>query len=150
MELSKIKLMNLGNNLNPDQKPQQLETLANELRAIAQNAQGDCLALLAILRTLEALHQEIRDTLFLAALPDNRQNLYALLREIESESGWPYIPRMKLQVLLNQWAGELENAKRPIDIVEMPAAKTEETSTHSEQMFPNFLKSSQDETDLKD
>jgi hypothetical protein len=30
-------------------------------------------------------------------LPDNRQALYSLLKEIESKGGWPYIERMRLQ-----------------------------------------------------
>jgi hypothetical protein len=33
-------------------------------------------------------------------LPDNRQALYSLLRDIEAEGGWPYIERMRLQAFL--------------------------------------------------
>ncbi|MBF2067213.1 MAG: hypothetical protein IGS39_22775 [Calothrix sp. C42_A2020_038] len=62
--------------------------------------QGDAIQLLALLRQLEALHREIRDGAFQASLPENRQALYALLREIESEGGWPYIERMRLQTFL--------------------------------------------------
>ncbi len=60
----------------------------------------DVIAILALLRKLEALHREIRDTVFQENLPQNRQHLYALLREIEAEGGWPYIERMRLKSLL--------------------------------------------------
>ena len=74
-----------------------LETLEASLQTLAQDHEGDAIALLALLRRLEATHIHIRDTLFQAALPNNRQRLYALLKDIEVEGGWPYIPRMKLQ-----------------------------------------------------
>lgn len=74
--------------------------IAQVARATAQSHEGDCLTLLALLRLLESLHREISDTFFQAALPTNRQALYALLRDIEAEGGWPYIHRMKLQALL--------------------------------------------------
>lgn len=70
--------------------------------AIAQEHGDDSLALLTILRKLESLHQQIRDSLFQRALPDNRQSLYNLLRDIEAEGGWPYIYRIKLQGLLEK------------------------------------------------
>jgi hypothetical protein len=78
----------------------QIETL---VQTLAQSSQGDCLALLALLRLLERLHRDVRDGLFQQALPSNRQHLYQLLRSIETEGGWPYIHRMKLQTLLDQW-----------------------------------------------
>ena len=37
---------------------------------------------------------------FRDALPDNRQRLYRLLKDIEQEGGWPYIKRMQLLALL--------------------------------------------------
>lgn len=80
----------------------QLDTLAALVRTIAAHHQGQELELLSLLRRLEALHQEIRDGLFQAALPENRQALYALLRDIEAEGGWPYIHRMKLQAFLKK------------------------------------------------
>jgi len=58
------------------------------------------LALLELLRLLDTLHFEIRDTLFREALPDNRQRLYRLLKDIEQQGGWPYIKRMHLRALL--------------------------------------------------
>ncbi len=56
--------------------------------------------LLAILRTLEELHRHIREDFFQPALPQSRHSLYSLLMEIESQGGWPYIERMRLQDLL--------------------------------------------------
>ena len=79
----------------------QLEAISTLVRETADRSPGDAIALLALLRTLEALHREICDLHFQPALPNNRQALYALLRDIESEGGWPYIPRMKLQAVLN-------------------------------------------------
>lgn len=77
-----------------------LQVITVTVEQIAQTYQGNPLALLGLLRVLEALHREIRDSLFQEALPTNRQALHNLLRDIESEGGWPYIPRMKLQFLL--------------------------------------------------
>lgn len=78
----------------------ELQAIATAVRTLAQSCQGDSLALLALLRCLEELHRELRDGLFQSALPDNRQALYKLLKDIETEGGWPYIERMKLQSLL--------------------------------------------------
>ncbi|MFK8185549.1 MAG: hypothetical protein AB8B99_19405 [Phormidesmis sp.] len=77
-----------------------LKQLTGVIRTLAEQREGDCLALLALLRQLNDLHYEIRETLFRDALPDNRQRLYRLLKDIEQEGGWPYIPRMKLLALL--------------------------------------------------
>lgn len=89
-----------------DAKSVEKEKLALKLQAIAtvvhdasQVCQGDTIGLLALLRQLEQLHREIRDGVFQESLPDNRQALYALLKDIESEGGWPYIERMRLQAL---------------------------------------------------
>jgi hypothetical protein len=78
----------------------ELQDIAPAIRALAQNFQGDSLALVSLLRHLEEIHREIREGLFQASLPDNRQALYKLLKDIETEGGWPYIERMKLQALL--------------------------------------------------
>ncbi len=77
-----------------------LEKIAATTHLVAEQHRGHSLELLAVLRMLERLHQEIRDGLFQDSLPDNRQALYALLRDIETSGGWPYIRRMKLQALL--------------------------------------------------
>jgi hypothetical protein len=73
--------------------------ITQEIRDIAARSAGDVLALLHLLRTLEQLHHEIQEGYFQAALPDSRQSLYALLRDIEENGGWPYIQRFKLQAL---------------------------------------------------
>lgn len=76
------------------------DQVTQRVRAIAKESQGDGIALLALLRVLEALHREIREGLFQESLPSNRQALYALLRDIEASGGWPYIHRMRLQEFL--------------------------------------------------
>ncbi len=77
-----------------------LSQLVEVVHAAAQSRKGDSIELLTLLRLLDELHYEIRDTLFREALPDNRQHLYRLLKDIEQEGGWPYITRMKLTALL--------------------------------------------------
>ncbi len=83
-----------------------LEAIAALVQTAAQHRQGDSLELLALLRLLERLHQDVRDNLFQKSLPDNRQALYALLKDIEADGGWPYIHRMKLQEFLRQLSAE--------------------------------------------
>jgi hypothetical protein len=92
--------MNKGMKLQPGQLEFELQSIATAVSALAGRCQGDSLALLALLRRLEELHRTIRDGMFQASLPDNRQALYALLKDIESEGGWPYIERMRLQPFL--------------------------------------------------
>lgn len=82
-----------------DLKPE-LQAIAQTVRTVAQKCQGNCLTLLALLRTLEQVHREIQEGMFQSSLPDNRQALYALLKDIEEEGGWPYIDRMRLRSLL--------------------------------------------------
>ncbi len=95
----------------------QLSSIVEMTQTMAQEREGDVLALLALLRTLETCHKEIRDSLFQEAFPTNRQRLYSLLRDIESNGGWPYIPRMKLHQLLQYLealpAGTSDSAEPP-------------------------------------
>ena len=105
--------MNSGAKLESGQLQLELQGLATDIRALAQSCKGDSMAILALLRALETLHQEIRDGLFQESLPDNRQALYALLKKVEAESGWPYIPRKPLRSLLVNLTGELEGAAAP-------------------------------------
>jgi hypothetical protein len=79
--------------------PRQIEEIANEILEIADRWKGDPIALLHLLRSLEQVHHSIQDDYFQSALPDSRQALYALLRDIEENGGWPYIQRWKLQEL---------------------------------------------------
>ena len=81
-----------------------LQSLADSVKAITENHQDDPMAILAILRTLESLHQELREGSFQQTLPDNRQELYNLLKDIETKGGWPYIPRLRLHYLLENWS----------------------------------------------
>ena len=106
----------LEKGLSMGEKETRLEHLQNDLGAIAttvkktaQECQGNNLKLLALLRLLESLHQEIRDGLFQDSLPDNRQALYALLKDIENNGGWPHIYRMQLQSFLGNLIPEEEH-----------------------------------------
>jgi ABC-type transporter Mla subunit MlaD len=76
-----------------------LERIANEIHDLADRDRTDPIALLQLLRTLEHLHREIQQDYFQSALPNSRQALYTLLRDIEENGGWPYIQRWKLQAL---------------------------------------------------
>ncbi|MBW4581500.1 MAG: hypothetical protein KME42_18170 [Tildeniella nuda ZEHNDER 1965/U140] len=91
-----------------------LQSLCDTIRNLASSRQGDSLALLSLLRMLEGLHQEIRDSLFQDSLPDNRQALYSLLKDIEASGGWPYIHRMKLRSLLSNFQDLSEDELRAI------------------------------------
>ncbi|HIK28972.1 MAG: hypothetical protein N3E45_05100 [Oscillatoriaceae bacterium SKW80] len=114
--------MRCSNDFDTEQFQQALETLTADIRALASGCQGNTLAILALLRSLEAIHQEIRDTLFLNSLPDNRQDLYALLRDIETAGGWPHIPRMRLRSLLVNLASEIANADKSDESISSPAS----------------------------
>jgi hypothetical protein len=92
--------MSNDNNFASGQFSSKLQTIATAVHNAAQACQGDTITLLALLRQLEQLHREIRDGVFQESLPDNRQRLYSLLKDIESEGGWPYIERMRLQAFL--------------------------------------------------
>jgi hypothetical protein len=87
-----------------------LSQIAQAVRSAAQIREGDVLALLELLRLLDELHADIRDTLFRDALPNNRQRLYRLLRDIEQQGGWPYIKRMKLIALLEHLEEDAEKS----------------------------------------
>ncbi len=78
----------------------QLQEISTFVQTVVREYDGDVQNLLAVLRTLEVLHRQIRDDLFEPSLPNTRKDLYPLLRDIEESGGWPYIERMKLQELL--------------------------------------------------
>ena len=78
----------------------ELQAIATAVHDVASLSQGDTIALLSLLRHLEQLHRDIRDSAFQESLPDNRQKLYSLLKDIEAEGGWPYIERMRLKAFL--------------------------------------------------
>ncbi|WOD41430.1 hypothetical protein [Nodosilinea sp. E11] len=80
--------------------PEDLDQISQLIDQAAIKRKAASTDLLALLRLLEQHHRDICETLFYDALPDNRQHLYAMLRDIEINGGWPYIQRMKLQALL--------------------------------------------------
>lgn len=88
-------------NWQPEQS--ELQQIVITVLSLADKCRGDNLALLALLRQLEQLHREIRDGMFQESLPDNRQALYALLKDIETTGGWPYIERFRIHQLLANW-----------------------------------------------
>ncbi|MBE9128814.1 MULTISPECIES: hypothetical protein [unclassified Coleofasciculus] len=81
-----------------------LQTLKADIGALAKSYEEDSLALLALLRTLEQSHRDIRENLFQGSLPRNRRVFYALLKDIEESGGWPYIERMKLRTILESFS----------------------------------------------
>lgn len=92
--------MNNNKGVASENLSEQLQTIATAVHDAASSSQGDAIALLTLLRHLEQLHRDIRDNAFQESLPDNRQKLYSLLKDIESEGGWPYIERMRLKAFL--------------------------------------------------
>jgi hypothetical protein len=101
--------MNHDKNLVSRDLSSQLEAISKAVADVAQDCEGDVIAILALLRHLEQLHTKIRDGIFQENLPDNRQRLYSLLKDIESEGGWPYIARMRLQAFLVNLSEEVNN-----------------------------------------
>ena len=92
--------MNDNKNMESGKLPCKLQAIATVVSDAVLSCQGDTVALLALLRQLEQLHRELRDGVFQESLPVNRRQLYSLLKDIESEGGWPYIERMRLQAFL--------------------------------------------------
>src|ERR671932_1405839 len=93
--------MNRENDSDSRQMEIELQAITTNIRTLANRQGGNSRALLALLRTLEHTHREIHENLFQASLPGNRQELYALLKDIEETGGWPYIERMRLRSLLS-------------------------------------------------
>ncbi|MBW4538854.1 MAG: hypothetical protein KME43_06845 [Myxacorys chilensis ATA2-1-KO14] len=84
----------------------ELEQIRKSVKQIAGESRGETLELLSLLRFLESLHREISEGLFQDSLPNNRQALYALLKDIEANGGWPYICRMRIQAFLKNLEGD--------------------------------------------
>jgi hypothetical protein len=85
------------------------------LHRLIDKSQADPVALLKILRFLESLHNEVRELHFQPALPIHRHELYAMLREVEAQGGWPYIPRMQLREILSHEAQALGSPAEEVD-----------------------------------
>lgn len=98
-----------GTDVNSGLGTGDLQAISDTLRELADDCREDTLALLQLLRMLEAVHREIREGLFQQSLPANRQDLYNLLRDIEASGGWPYINRMKLRSLLMNLTADSTN-----------------------------------------
>lgn len=82
--------------------PEELTDVYKALMALAQERQDDCVGLLELLRFLETLHGQIRDNYYVSSLPQNRGELYALLKEMEDRDGWPLLPRTETRSLLRR------------------------------------------------
>lgn len=74
-----------------------LQEIVTLVETVCQSCGSDSDRLLALLRTLESLHRQIRTEKFEPSLPNTRKDLYDFLREVEESGGWPYIERGKLQ-----------------------------------------------------
>lgn len=98
--------MNKGIENESGQSLSDWQDVAEAIRALAGEHEGNPTELLALLRSLESLHEELREGLFQESLPNNRQRLYNLIKEIEANGGWPYIPRMKLRSLFKNFQAE--------------------------------------------
>lgn len=95
--------------------PTDLTELVQSVHTMAQSRAGNVIALLALLRLIDELHYEVRDTLFHEALPNGRQQLYQLLRDIEQNGGWPHIKRMRLTDLLDHLEEELNEVDEAVE-----------------------------------
>lgn len=98
--------MNGNRQLNEESLAAEMQVICTTILNLAKEYQGEGLALLSLLRSLENLHRTINEELFQTSLPNNRHELYNFLRDIEETGGWPYIERMKLQALLKNFEPE--------------------------------------------
>ncbi len=98
--------------LNPSKGsfPASLEEIVTRVNIASTQCNNDPQRLLELLRTLEALHSDIRVNLLEPSLPNSRNDLYELLRDIDETGGWPYITRMKLRAFLQNLPPEVENS----------------------------------------
>lgn len=91
-------------NLENSPSSQPFQEMVAMVQTLASDCHGDTQDLLSLLRTLEALHRQIRLNLFEPSLPNTRKELYEILRDIDESGGWPYIERMKLQKFLQNFS----------------------------------------------
>ncbi|XTZ19516.1 MAG: hypothetical protein ACQZ3M_06840 [cyanobacterium endosymbiont of Rhopalodia fuxianensis] len=82
---------------------QRFQEMVDIVETLGSDCKGNTYDLLSLLRILETLHRQIRSDLFEPSLPNTRENLYEVLKDIEETGGWPYIERMKLQKFLEHW-----------------------------------------------
>jgi hypothetical protein len=97
----------------PDRQKNPPDLSIEEINAavwtLAEKYQDDTFELLGLLRDLEQLHRQIRVEFFEQCLPQTRQHLYQLAKEIEESGGWPYIERMRLRDLLKKMNFQEDN-----------------------------------------
>ncbi|HAC62647.1 MAG TPA: hypothetical protein DCF68_03695 [Cyanothece sp. UBA12306] len=103
---------------NKQEKPlsENLQEIVTMVQSVAFDCKGDLQNLLSLLRTLESLHRQIRSDLFEPSLPNTRNNLYEILKDIEENGGWPHIERMKLQKLLQNFSIKIKNTDLSDDL----------------------------------
>jgi hypothetical protein len=87
---------------------EEIEQHLEALLAIAEQRAGQPEGLLDLLRRIEKLHRAIQDGPFRSSLPSDRNDLFALLSEMESSGGWPYIPRLQLRTFIDLLAPDPE------------------------------------------
>ncbi|MBC7823346.1 MAG: hypothetical protein H7126_05635 [Candidatus Parcubacteria bacterium] len=114
----------MSRDVNVESELLDFEQIASSIQKLAEASKGDSIKLLALLRLLEGLHRDICEGLFQESLPDNRQALYALLRDIEAEGGWPYIRRLGLQSLIVNLHSE-PSSEDPESITSKTKSETE-------------------------
>ncbi len=121
----RIAAMTTGPNAPAEgQDPQQhldqphLEALIQEAHQLAARLEGNPEELLTLLRELETLHRSIQEGQFRRSLPEDRQQLFALLKDMERSGGWPYIPRLQLRTFMDL----LQRNDRPAPEQEPPLA----------------------------
>lgn len=100
--------MTLNKDPNSIDSPTVLSQTADNLYNLAEEHRDDSLFLLSLLRDLEKIHRQIRINLFEEGLPQTRNDLYQLVKDIEEKGGWPYIERMRLIDLLKKMKLESE------------------------------------------
>ena len=83
---------------------EKLQPALKTLRELSELHRDDPESLLLILRDLEALHRDIQDDAFRESLPEDRQQLFALLKTMERSGGWPSIPRLQLRTFITFWS----------------------------------------------
>ncbi len=112
--------MTEGFNVPPEAQDPHLAAgrLVQDLHQLAEGLEGQPEALLTLLRELETLHRSIQDGAFRRSLPEDRQQLFALLRDMERSGGWPYIPRLQLRTFMDL----LQRDDRPVLHQEPPLA----------------------------
>ncbi|QNP30236.1 hypothetical protein [Cylindrospermopsis curvispora] len=121
--------MKKDQNLPLEDSSSSLQAVNNAVREAVTACQGETKNLLNLLRQLEYLHKEIRDGVFQDGLPENRQELYTLLKDIESTGGWPYIERMRLQWFLVNLATKRNEYDAEIEICH-PQPHTDDTQSN--------------------